>query len=73
MKTQTLHVMAAGDCWVVEWANTEKAPLIERLFGTTLVPTPFLRVVNGQHVANHIARLNPEYVVALRDGGASCQ
>jgi len=74
MKTpQTLHVMPAGDCWVVEWANTEKADHIRGLFGSTLVPTPFTRVANGQEVANHIARLNPDYAVALRDGGASCQ
>lgn len=72
MNSNTLHVMPAGDCWAVEWANTSEAARIKNLFGTTLVPTPFMRIADGQTVANHVARLNPQYTVALHDGGAEC-
>lgn len=73
MNSNTLHVIPAGDCWAVDWSNTSEAREIQNLFGTTLLPTAFMRMADGRTVASHIQRFNPHYTVALHDGGASCQ
>lgn len=68
----TIHILAAGDCWCADWSNTSRADEFLGLFGTTLIPTPFNRLADVHVVKAMVARFNPGFVVeALLPGGAN--
>jgi hypothetical protein len=51
-----------------DWTGTPESPQMFRLFGSTILPTPFTHLSTMSHVIRVIQGLNPMYdVVAEED------
>lgn len=52
----------AADAWIANFEGDEK---VRKLFGTTILPTPFAASVDASIVLERVQKLNPDCKVLL--------
>jgi len=63
---ETLYLTLINNTWHADSNETSERAYIIGLFGTAILPTPFTGEANRQDVIATIAKLNPQYNVAVR-------
>lgn len=60
----SIRLQITDGYWIADMSNAKDSDLIQSLFGTRLIPTPFTSGTSFTAVQHEIQKMNPDHIVS---------